>query len=126
MTAITRSASNTPSSISLASSLASDTLCRGTLRTSIGSGTARSSGSWSRRPAWRAGMSVWRTVLRHDRAGPAGQRLLDSGEVGDDRSAPAGGEPARRLDLRSHAAGAELARPSELPQPGKGHRAERA
>src|SRR3989440_5030275 len=39
MTATTRSASSTPSSISFASSLASDTLCNGTLRTSIGSGT---------------------------------------------------------------------------------------
>src|SRR2546430_7174962 len=39
MTATTRSASSAPSSISFASSLASDTLCNGTLRTSIGSGT---------------------------------------------------------------------------------------
>src|SRR5215475_13004755 len=39
MTATTRSASSTPSSISFASSLASDTWCSGTLRTSIGSGT---------------------------------------------------------------------------------------
>src|SRR6516165_1047795 len=38
MTAMTRSASITPASISLASSLASDTLCSGTLRTSMGSG----------------------------------------------------------------------------------------
>src|SRR5690349_16567240 len=39
MTAMTRSASMTPSSISLASSEASLTLCSGTLRTSIGAGT---------------------------------------------------------------------------------------
>src|SRR5215472_11741120 len=39
MTATTRSASSTPSSMSFASSLASDTWCSGTLRTSIGSGT---------------------------------------------------------------------------------------
>src|SRR3954467_106874 len=40
MTAMTRSASMTPSSMSLASSEASLTLCSGTLRTSIGAGTA--------------------------------------------------------------------------------------
>src|SRR3954468_9025423 len=39
MTAMTRSASMTPSSMSLASSEASLTLCSGTLRTSIGAGT---------------------------------------------------------------------------------------
>src|ERR1700712_3038804 len=39
MTAMTRSASMTPSSMSLASSDASLTLCSGTLRTSIGAGT---------------------------------------------------------------------------------------
>src|SRR4051812_25564694 len=38
MTATTRSASITPSSMSFASSEASLTLCRGTLRTSIGAG----------------------------------------------------------------------------------------
>src|SRR3712207_7046425 len=39
MTATTRSASMTPSSMSFASSEASLTLCSGTLRTSIGAGT---------------------------------------------------------------------------------------
>src|SRR5829696_3821342 len=45
MTAMTRSASITPSSMSLASSEASLTLCRGTLRTSIGAGTGFLPGS---------------------------------------------------------------------------------
>src|SRR3954452_16921604 len=94
MTAMTRSASMTPSSMSLASSEASLTLCRGTLRTSMGAGTGLPSGS----------------------AGEDGSGVVPVDGVGDvlerrdDGPRSAGLDEAQdRVDLGAHAAAGELA-----------------
>src|SRR3954462_15786256 len=99
MTAITRSASMTPSSMSFASSEASLTLCRGTLRTSIGAGTELSLSGGD------------------DRAGVvAGDGVGDVLERGDDGAAAAVVEEAQHgVHLRAHAAPGELAVGSEPP-----------
>src|SRR3954469_424582 len=94
MTAMTRSASMTPSSMSLASSEASLTLCSGTLRTSIGAGTGFPS-----RSAGQNGSGV----VSADGVG-------DVLERGDDGAAAACVDEAESgLDLRAHAAPRELA-----------------
>src|SRR5215472_18734724 len=98
MIATTRSASITPWSMSVPSSLASETLCSGILRTSIGSGTAHSS-------AVRLAGSVWQVGGDHG-ARTSGQGVANRRQVGDDGLPATGGEPARRLDLRAHAAAA--------------------
>src|SRR3954452_12714527 len=123
MTAITRSASKTPSSMSLASSDASLTLCSGTLRTSIGAGT------WSlflRRVEDRR-------VLRQNGADVvAGYGVGDVLEGRDDGSAfPICGittldEAEGGLDLGAHRAPGELACGGVLPQLRRGHPAQRA
>src|SRR6478735_2510070 len=92
MTAMTRSASMTPSSMSLASSEASLTLCSGTLRTSIGAG------------------------IRFLSAGENGAGAVATDGVGDVFQ---GGDDGSRaacfheaedgVDLRAHAAAGELA-----------------
>src|SRR4051794_8678050 len=94
MTAMTRSASSTPSSMSLASSDASLTLCSGTLRTSIGAGIGHSSLGSGENGA---------DVVAVDGVGDVLQ--------GRDDGAPAAGvhEAQRGLDLRAHAAAGELA-----------------
>src|SRR5919112_661211 len=92
MTATTRSASMTPSSMSLASSLASLTLCSGTLRTSIGAGTGSPSGGG-----------------QHGADGVTGDGVGDVLQRGDDGAVAASlHETQRGLDLRAHAAAAEL------------------
>src|SRR4029078_12460111 len=99
MIAITRSASITPSSISVASSLASATEWMGTFRTSIALGLSRflsvvNSGGGS--------------VGYDDGAGASGHGLHDAGEVGDHAGPVAGlDEPAQRLDLGPHRAAGE-------------------
>src|SRR5215218_7869710 len=104
MTATTRSASMTPSSMSLASSEASLTLCSGTLRTSIGAGTGS---------PFSGG---------EDGAGVgAGDRVGDVLEGGDDGAGAAGLQEAQcGVDLGSHAAAGELAGRGELTQLGGG------
>src|SRR4051812_46189219 len=97
ITAMTRSASMTPSSMSLASSEASLTLCRGTLRTSIGAGTASPSGGED-----GAG------VVPTDGVGDVFQGR-DDGSAWSGRG-PAGLHEAEDgVDLRAHAAARELA-----------------
>src|SRR3954468_4693982 len=109
ITAITRSASRTPSSMSLASSEASLTLCSGTLRTSIGAGIGFLS------------------------AGENGAGVVSGDGVGDvlegrddGAAAPVVEEPQRGLDLGTHAAAGELAGQGELAQLGGGDPAQRA
>src|SRR3954468_631809 len=93
MTAMTRSASMTPSSMSLASSEASLTLCSGTLRTSIGAGTAVLLGS---------GGQDGSGVVTRDGVGDVFQGR-------DDGAAAAGLDEAEDgVDLRAHAAPGEL------------------
>src|SRR4051812_3485058 len=109
MTAITRSASITPSSMSLASSEASLTLCSGTLRTSMGAGIRFLS-------AGENGSGV-----------VAGDGVGDVLERGDDGAVPASLHEAERgLDLGAHAAAGELSRGGVLAQLGGGHPAQRA
>src|SRR3954452_8130718 len=109
MTATTRSASMTPSSMSLASSEASLTLCSGTLRTSIGAGIR---------------------FLSRDQNGAggiSGDGVGDVLERRDDGAGTAGvDEPQGGLDLRPHAAARELACRGMPPQLGRGDRAQRA
>src|SRR5687768_7697262 len=95
MTAITRSAASTLSSISLASSEASATEWMGTLRTSMALGI---------------GASFPRVSVGYDDgAGAAGESVDDRVEVGDDRGVAGGlDEPQRRLDLRAHRAAGEV------------------
>src|SRR5687768_13119981 len=114
MTATTRSASMTPSSMSLASSEASLTLCSGTLRTSIGAGIASSSLAGGQDGADVVALDGVGDVLegRDDGARPAlldeAQRCLDlrahraAGElaVGGVRAHLRGGHPAQRLSRR--------------------------
>src|SRR3954452_38959 len=100
MTAMTRSASMTPSSISLASSEASLTLCSGTLRTSIGAGI----GFLSTGGQDRAGVV----------AGDGGGDVLEGRD--DGAAAAVVEEPQRGLDLGTHAAAGELAGQGELAQ----------
>src|SRR3954466_11915820 len=119
MTAMTRSASMTPSSMSLASSEASLTLCNGTLRTSIGAGTGV--------PLY--GVALWggplpgtapslRGVGGGDpfSGGEHGAGVVTADGVGDvfeRRDDGAGAAPVqeaqRGLDLGAHAAAGELA-----------------
>src|SRR4051812_2353495 len=108
MTAMTRSASMTPSSMSLASSDASLTLCRGTLRTSIGAGTAA--------PA-----------VGEDGAGVVtGDGVGDVFQGRDDGALPARPHEAEDgVDLRAHAAAGELSRGSVLAQLGDRHAPQR-
>src|SRR5215471_12060442 len=90
MTATTRSASSTPSSMSLASSLASDTWCSGTLRTSIGSGTDILCHTRSTSPAAYPPDSNLAVVSSPDGTAYAGPGLADRGdEVTVMRLAPA-------------------------------------
>src|SRR5215213_7271355 len=100
MTAMTRSASMTPSSMSLASSEASLTLCSGTLRTSIGAGTGIPLDSW-----------IWRFSRDGGSAGQDGAGVVTGDGVGDvleGRDDGAGAatldETQCGLDLRAHAA----------------------
>src|SRR5690349_9458397 len=92
MTAMTRSASMTPSSMSLASSDASLTLCSGTLRTSIGAGTATPSDG-------------------EDGSGVVGPDGVGDVFQGRDDGALSTGlhETEDGVDLRAHAAPGELA-----------------
>src|SRR5687768_11831236 len=97
MTAITRSASMTPSSMSLASSEASLTLCSGTLRTSIGAGTASPCRTGS------GGGEDGADVVAVDGVG-------DVLEGGDDGAGPTLLHEAEGgLDLGAHGAAGELA-----------------
>src|SRR5271165_5789851 len=114
MTATMRSASSTPASISFASSPASDTLCSGTLRTSIGSGTGL--------PPWLAGTGSW----DDGSAGRPGQGIGNVVQRRNDRPATVLGEPAGSLDLRSHAAGREMPVAGECAHPGNRDFADRA
>src|SRR3954468_7555227 len=94
MTAMTRSASMTPSSMSLASSDASLTLCSGILRTSIGAGTGA---------PWLGGGQDGAGVVTVDGVGDVFQGR-------DDGSTPACLHEAEEgVDLRAHAAAGELA-----------------
>src|SRR3954454_18867999 len=96
MTATTRSASRSPTSMSFASSEASLTWCSGTLRTSIGAGM--------RIPLVGSGGDHGAGVVVPDGVG-------DVLEGGDDGAAAAAlDEPEGGLDLGSHAAAGELAR----------------
>src|SRR3712207_6697057 len=99
MTATTRSASITPSSMSLASSEASLTLCSGTLRTSMGAGTAGPLGSGEQDGADVVACDGVGDVLERGDDG-AGAALLE--------------ESGGRRDLRPHAAAGELAGGGEL------------
>src|SRR3954468_21226493 len=109
MTATTRSASMTPSSMSLASSEAPLTLCSGTLRTSIGAGIRFLS-------AGENGSGV-----------VAGDGVGDVLERGDDGAAPAPLDEAERgLDLGAHAAARELPVRGVGAQLGGAHPAQRA
>src|SRR6476620_12383540 len=100
MTAMTRSASSTPSSIRSARPLASDTVRIGTLRTSIGSGMAVSFGGGD-----------------DDGAGLAGDGVQDVRKIGDHGSGAALlDEPAGRLDLGAHRAAGEVPLGGELAQ----------
>src|SRR4051794_10383218 len=94
MTATTRSASITPSSMSLASSEASLTLCSGTLRTSIGAGIGVPSLDSCQDGA---------DVVAVDGVGD----VLEGGD--DGAAAGPVGEAQRGLDLGTHAAAGELA-----------------
>src|SRR3954468_2447263 len=99
MMATTRSASITPSSMSLASSEASLTLCSGTLRTSIGAGT----GAPSEGGLGGSGGEDGADVVAVDRVG-------DVLERGDDGTRAAVLEEAESgLDLGPHRAAGELA-----------------
>src|SRR5215213_4503493 len=110
MTAMTRSASMTPSSMSFASSEASLTLCSGTLRTSIGAGTASPS----------LGRQNGADVVALDGVG-------DVLERGDDGALPALlHEPEGGLDLGAHRAPGELAVGGVRAHLGDGHPAERS
>src|SRR3954467_12409580 len=110
MTAITRSASMTPSSMSLASSEASLTLCRGTLRTSIGAGTGL---------PLLGGGEDGAGVVTCDGVGDVFQGR-------DDGAASAGlDETQDGVDLGAHAAAGELTRGSILAQLGDAHPAQR-
>src|SRR4051812_45204027 len=110
MTAMTRSASMTPSSMSLASSEASLTLCSGTLPTSIRAGTAVPLGS---------GGQDGSGVVTRDGVG-------DVFTGRDDGAAAAGLDEAEEgVDLRAHAAAGELAGRGVPAQLGGGHAAER-
>src|SRR4051794_31297381 len=132
MTAMTRSASMTPSSMSLASSEASLTLCNGTLRTSIGAGTAvplygvalswvppRACEGWGGGDPFSGG--------EHG----AGVVTADSvGDVFERRDDGAGAAPVqeaqRGLDLGAHAAAGELALSGVLAHLLDGHPAQRS
>src|SRR5690349_6266949 len=120
MTAMTRSASITPSSMSFASPEASLTLRMGTLRTSMGSGMLRSllvsmgSGTsfcsaWCGWPALLGPLGDVVTGLDHGACPPlCGRR--DLGEAADDGTAAAVlHEAGDRFDLRSHRAAGEVA-----------------
>src|SRR3954447_20886116 len=120
MTAMTRSASMTPSSMSLASSDASLTLCSGTLRTSIGAGTGSLSSlqvgmALLQGPAASLRVVGGRRVLcfsgGQDGAGVvAGDGVGDVLERGDDGAGtPTLDEAEGGGDLRPHAAAGELA-----------------
>src|SRR4051794_39794419 len=109
MTAMTRSASMTPSSMSLASSDASLTLCSGTLRTSIGAGTGSPSG----------GGEDGADVVTCDGVGDVFQGR-------DDGAVPARlHETEDGVDLGAHAAAGELPGGGVLAQLGDGHPAQR-
>src|SRR6476659_1578641 len=111
ITAMTRSASMTPSSMSLASSEASLTLCSGTLRTSIGAGTGS--------PFGMSGGEDGSGVVTGDGVGDVFQR-------GDDGAlATAVDEPEQGVDLRPHAAAGELTGGGVLAQLGRGDLRER-
>src|SRR3712207_3893008 len=112
---MTRSASMTPSSMSRASSEASLTLCSGTLRTSIGAGTASSS-----RGVWSGGAENGADVVALDGVGD----VLERGDHG--AGAATLDEAERRLDLGTHRAARELAVGGVRAQLGNGHPAQRA
>src|SRR6476660_2949693 len=105
MTAMTRSASMTPSSMSLASSEASLTLCSGTLRTSIGAGTAVPLGSGGQDGAG---------VVTGDGVGDVFQGRDDGARAAVVEEAEQG------VDLRPHAAPRELTGGGVLAQLGRG------
>src|SRR3954447_24521653 len=110
MTAMTRSASMTPSSISLASSEASLTLCSGTLRTSIG-----------------AGIGFLSTGGQDGAGVVSGDGVGDVLEGRDDGALAAPVDEAERgLDLGAHAAAGELAGRGVRAQLGGGDPAQRA
>src|SRR3954465_12318287 len=117
MTATTRSASRTPSSMSLATSEASLTWGSGTLRTSIGAGT--------RAPSWvggpPAGAGGRKVLLQDGPDGAAPDGVGDVLEGRDDGAAAASlDEPECGLDLRAHAAARELPRSRVRAQLGGG------
>src|SRR3954467_13544999 len=116
MTATTRSASSTPSSMSLASSEASLTLCSGTLRTSIGAGT----GSPSRDGRGGSDGENGAGVVATDGVGDVLERRDDGAGAATFDEAEGG------LDLGAHAAARELAGGGGLAQPGNGDPAEAA
>src|ERR1700712_3652474 len=111
MTAMTRSASITPSSMSLANSEASLTLCSGTLRTSIGAGTGFPSRS-----------------ADEDGAGlVAGAGVGDVFQGRDDGARAAVVEKSEHgVHLRAHAAARELAGCGVLAELRGGHPPQRA
>src|SRR3954470_13048718 len=115
MTAMTRSASMTPSSMSLASSDASLTLCSGTLRTSIGAGTAVPLGSGGQD---RAGVVIGDGVGDVFQGRDDGAASFICGAAGLD-------EAEDGVDLRAHAAARELSRGGVLAQFGDRHAAQR-
>src|SRR4051812_10686089 len=116
---MTRSASSTPSSMSLASSEASLTLCSGTLRTSIGAGT----GSPSRDGRGGSDGENGAGVVTTDGVGDVLERG-DDGSASSVGGAPSLDETEGGLDLRAHAAARELAGGGVLAQLGDGHPAE--
>src|SRR5215213_7080701 len=135
MTAMTRSASMTPSSMSFASSEASLTLCSGTLRTSIGAGTdslfLRRDGTGTallQGPAASLRAVGGKRVLLHDGADVvAFDGVGDVLERGDDGALPALlHEPEGGLDLGAHRAPGELAVGGVRAHLGDGHAAERS
>src|SRR3954468_17276439 len=108
MTATTRSASSTPSSMSVASSDASLTLCRGTLRTSIGAGTG---------PPFLCGENGAGAV--------PGKGVGDVFQGRDDGAGATGGdEPQAGVHFRAHAAAGELTGRRVLPELGGRHLAQ--
>src|SRR3954469_20060934 len=117
ITAMTRSASMTPSSMSLASSEASLTLCRGTLRTSIGAGIGFL-------PGYGLNGQHGAGVVIADGVGDVLERRDDGagGVVGTRRL----DEPEGGLDLGAHAAAGELPGGCVLLHLGDGHPAQRA
>src|SRR4051812_39341782 len=109
MIAMTRSASMTPPSTSSTRPEASLTFLIGTLRTSMGSGTAGSP-----------------FLFYDDRTGGAGHRVGDPVQRGDHGALATGlHEPARGVDLGAHGSAGELPVGGQAAQPFRGHVVER-